>query len=108
MIYYIILCIMTIIGAIASFFLKKASGFKMIEALKNKNLYIGSMLYGVSAIMNIWILRYIDYSVVLPLTSITYVWTIILSARYLHEIVTKRKILGVSFIVIGAILISMN
>lgn len=107
MIYYSSLIIMTMIGSIASLFLKKSSGFKDIkEALKNRNLYIGGFLYGTSAIINVWILRFIDYSIVLPLTSITYVWTIFLSKKYLNEIITKRKVIGIGFIMIGAIFIS--
>lgn len=109
MIYYASLIIMTMIGSSASFFLKKASGFKTIkEVIKNKNLYIGGVLYGASAIINVWVLKYLDYSVVLPLTSITYVWTIFLSKKYLNEVITKRKVMGVTLIIVGAIFISMS
>ena len=71
---------MTLIGAVASLFLKKASGADGIRAIiTNINLYIGGLLYLTSAIMNIWVLKYLDYSVVLPLTSFTYIWTMVLS-----------------------------
>ena len=42
MIHYMILVLMTLIGAVASFFLKKASGGEnLLELLKNRNLYLG-------------------------------------------------------------------
>ena len=80
MIVYIpILIVMTILGAFAGMFLKRASSNLNIKALLlNYNLYIGGLLYLISALLNIYVLRFLDYSVVLPLTSITYVWTCLL------------------------------
>lgn len=107
-IFYICLILMTMIGAVASLFLKKASGSEEIFAmLTNINLYVGGMLYLISAVMNIWVLRYLEYSVVLPLTSFTYIWTMVLSYMFLKENITKEKIGGVIAIFIGAILVSM-
>lgn len=108
LIYYFILVIMTLSGAIASLFLKKASASdNLFFMLKNINLYIGGCLYLVSALLNIYVLRYLDYSVVLPLTSITYVWTMVISYFILKENITKKKISGVVLILIGAVLVSM-
>lgn len=76
--------------------------------LKNINLYIGGGLYLISALLNIFVLRYLDYSVVLPLTSITYVWTMIISYLILKESITKRKIAGVALILVGAVLVSIS
>lgn len=106
--YFISLLIMTMLGSVASLFLKKASGTEGIfEMLRNVNLYIGGILYFISAVLNIWILRYLDYSVVLPLTSFTYIWTMILSYLILNEQITKKKISGVILILIGAICVSL-
>jgi drug/metabolite transporter (DMT)-like permease len=99
---------MTIIGSIASLFLKKASASDGIVALfKNINLYIGGCLYLCSALLNIWVLRKLDYSVVLPLTSFTYIWTMILSYFILKEKITAKKMIGVALIIFGAILVSI-
>lgn len=106
--YFISLLVMTMLGSVASLFLKRASGTKgIITMLKNINLYIGGVLYLVSAVLNIWILRYLDYSVVLPLTSLTYIWTMVLSYMILKEKITKKKIAGVIFILIGAVGVSL-
>lgn len=97
---------MTVLGSFASLFLKKASGSTEIKKLLvNKNLYIGLIMYGVAALLNVWVLRYMQYSIVLPLTSITYIWTMIISYKILKENITKKKILGVICIVLGAIII---
>ena len=104
--YYIILIIMTLIGSVASFFLKKGSSFKnIVELFKNKYVYIGGILYVLSALLNIYVLKYLDYSVVLPLTSITYIWTLFISAIFLNEKINIKKIIGIMLIVGGAFLI---
>lgn len=106
--YFAVLIVMTILGAVASLYLKKASGAEnMIQMLKNVHLYIGGFLYLSSALLNIWILKYLEYSEVLPLTSFTYIWTMLLSYFILKEKITKKKIAGVIFIVIGAIFVSI-
>ncbi len=108
MVYFILLLIMTLLGAFASLFLKKTSeADSFFGLLQNINLYIGGSLYFISAVLNVFILRYLDYSVVLPLTSLTYIWTMILSYMILKEKITKKKIAGVVLILIGAICVSM-
>lgn len=107
-IYLILLLFMTLMGAIASLFLKKASGTEgVLELIRNWNLYIGGGLYVGSAVLNIFILQYLDYSVVLPLTSITYIWTMVFSYWILKEKITKKKIIGVILIIMGAVAVSI-
>ena len=103
---YVILIFMTFIGSIASLFLKKASNYdSILSLLKNKNLYIGAGLYLLSAVLNIIILKYLNYSTVLPLTSLTYVWTMVVSRIILKEKLTSKKIIGTTLIFIGAIFV---
>jgi drug/metabolite transporter (DMT)-like permease len=102
----LLLC-MTMMGSVASLFLKRASASSNIKTLiGNYNLYMGGGLYLLSAIMNIILLRYMEYSVVLPLTSITYIWTLVIAKLFLGEKITQRKVAGVALILIGAIIIS--
>lgn len=108
MTYFGELLVMTLLGSVASLFLKRASGeVGIIAMLKNINLYVGGFLYLLSAVINIWVLKWLDYSVVLPLTSLTYIWTMILAYLILKEKITKRKIAGVILILIGAVCVSM-
>lgn len=104
---FALLFIMTILGSIASLFLKRASGHnKITEYLFNANLYIGGGLYLASAVLNIIVLQKLDYSLVLPLTSITYIWTMMISYIVLKEKITTKKIVGVMLILAGAVCIS--
>ena len=106
--YYLILLVMTIMGSVASFFLKKASSNKTIKDLiLNKNIYIGGFLYLFAALLNVYILKYLNYSVVLPLTAITYIWTMLISYKFLKEKITFRKIIGVSMIIVGVIFVAI-
>ena len=98
---------MTVLGAVAGLFLKRASDhLQLKKLLSNYNIYLGGGLYFIAAILNILVLRYLDYSLVLPLTSITYIWTMLISYFVLHEKITRKKIAGVCLIVIGSVIIS--
>lgn len=104
----VIILVMTILGATASCFLKKASEQTGIAAmLKNRNIYLGGILYVIAALLNVYVLRFMDYSVVLPLTSITYIWTMIIAYWFLKERITRRKIVGVFCIVVGVCILVM-
>lgn len=108
MIYLVLVLLMTLMGAIASLFLKRASGSdNFVKMLTNVNLYIGGFIYVVAAFINIFVLKFLDYAVVLPLTSITYIWTMILSYLILKEKITKKKIIGVILILLGAICVAL-
>jgi drug/metabolite transporter (DMT)-like permease len=100
------------LGAFASYFFKGASGalkgLNVTVLLGQKTFWIGGFLYLIAAINNIFLLRYFDYSILLPLSSITYIWTMVIASRLLGEKITKRKIFGVCAIVIGALLISQG
>ena len=108
MIYFIMILCMTFMGAAASIFLKKASGSEgILQLFTNRNLYIGGFLYAAAAGVNILVLQYLDYSVVLPLTSLTYIWTMILSYKILKETINRKKVLGVLCIVAGAVFVAL-
>lgn len=105
---YLLLIIMTILGAIASYFLKNAAVHdNLLSTFKDKYLYFGGILYFISALMNIFILKFLDYSIVFPLTSLTYIWTLVISWEFLSETINKQKICGICLVVFGAILVSI-
>lgn len=106
---YLVLLVMTLMGSVASLFLKRASGSSGIcKLLLNYNLYVGGGLYLLSALLNIWVLRFLDYSVVLPATSLTYLWTMFLSRLFLKEKLTKRKLIGMTLVFAGVLLVSLK
>lgn len=102
-----IIIIMTYLGAQASVFLKKASDKKSLKAsITSSSLYCGGGLYLICSLMNIWVLKYLEYSKMLPLTSITYIWTLILAYLVFKEKISKRKIIGILAISIGSFLVA--
>lgn len=104
----IVFCVlaMTLLGSVASLFLKKASNSgSTIPLAKNLNFYVGGLLYFLSALLNIYLLKHIDYSILLPLTSITYVWTLFLSFVFLKERISMRLVSGIVLVICGVILL---
>ena len=99
---------MTLVGAAGAFFLK--AGMDRVDGLrslfKNYRLYLGGACYLTGAGLNVLLLRRMDYSVLYPMTAVTYVWSMALSAAFLGERVTKQKLIGVTAILAGVILLS--
>jgi drug/metabolite transporter (DMT)-like permease len=108
MLKFILLLLMTMLGALGSYFFKRVTS-KGIGLHKTfmVNLFIGGTLYVCGALFNIILLKYIPYTVVYPLSSITYIWTLIFSYFLLSEKITKRKVAGVCCIIVGAAIIGM-
>ncbi len=102
---YVLLVIMTVIGAWGSFFLKRASASDGIARLASDyNFYLGGFLYFLSALLNIFVLQFLPYSTVLPMTSLTYVWTMLIGTFLLGEKQSLRSVLGIILIVCGVTL----
>jgi drug/metabolite transporter (DMT)-like permease len=105
----LIIIIMTLMGSFGGFFFKKStSGSGVLSIITSKFLYIGGILYVASAILNILVLKYMPLSVVLPMTAITYIWTMITSRIVLKEKITKFKLIGITSIIIGVIFIGIS
>ena len=106
---YIFLCmVFTLLGAFGGYFFKKAASESrgIVRIALSPYLYAGGLCYVSGALLNILLLRELRYTVVLPLTSITYVWTLVISRILLKEKVTYRKLSGVAFIILGAVLLA--
>lgn len=105
----VILLVETFLSSLASYFLKKASpadGGSKIKLLLSPFFYLGGVMYVIAALGNIFLLQKLPYAIVLPLGSITYIWTMFLSNRLLGEKITKRKILGMIIIIVGVTLVA--
>ncbi|MEL4357144.1 MULTISPECIES: EamA family transporter [unclassified Luteococcus] len=98
---------MTILGSVASLMLKMASGnTRSRDLLTDWHFHAGGLGYLAAALINIWVLRHLDLSVVLPLTALTYVWTLLIARAFLGERLTWRKLAGVGLILLGVVLIA--
>ena len=99
--------VMTLFGSLGALFLKRGSA--KVSDLKSlvttPQIWLGGLFYLAGALLNIYLLRGYSYSIVYPLTSLTYVWSLILSALLLHEKVTVQKLFGIAAICLGAFLL---
>jgi drug/metabolite transporter (DMT)-like permease len=103
---------MTISGSFGAMFFKQASqmtdGKSIMHTFFNPRLYFGGLCYVLGAFCNILLLAKLDYSVVYPMSSLTYVWTMVISYFLLHESVTRRKVIAVLLIVVGISLLNIS
>ncbi|WP_456273211.1 EamA family transporter [Bacillus sp. AK031] len=101
-----LLLTMTLLGSLGGFFFKKTSAVTKDALLKTLLfLAIGGFLYLAGAILNILLLKELPYSVVFPLTAITYIWTLGISYKLLGEKITIKKMIGILLIGIGCLLL---
>jgi len=106
--YYMLLLVMTLCASFASFFIKKSTlGGTILGIIKNKFLYLGGLLYIIAIVFNIWLLKKLPFSVVVPLGSICYVWTLIIAGIFLKEKIGIGKIAGVLLILSGIVCIAL-
>jgi drug/metabolite transporter (DMT)-like permease len=100
---------MTFFGSLGGFYLKKASS-SFQTSIKNLFVFlaIGGIFYVAGAVINIILLKRLPYSIVFPLTSVTYFWTMLLSSVWLKERFTMKKLIGVTLILTGCIFLSLN
>jgi len=105
----LLLIFLTLSGALGGYCFKKASSSSsIIKILFKPALYLGGFFYILGASLNIVVLKKLPYSVVLPLTSLTYVWTLIIAHFALKEKITRLKIIGVILILVGAVLLCVK
>lgn len=69
-------------------------------------LVMGFMFYGMGAVIMIIAYRFGSLSVLQPMLSLNYVFSMFLAYLVLHEAITMFKIIGVLIIMVGVILIA--
>ena len=103
---YTLVPVMTLGGALGAFFFKQGAQ-KMRGVMTifiQPKIYLGGIFYVLSALLNVYLLRYLEYSVLYPMTAITYIWSAILSKLFLGETITWNKLLGIGSICVGVML----
>lgn len=103
--------IMTISGTFGALFFKKAmtkiQDHRFLSILWESQLYLGGAFYLLGALLNILLLRHIPYSILYPMTSLTYIWTMTVSYFVLDEKINREKIIAVVLIIFGVIILNM-
>lgn len=105
---YLLVIFMTLLGAIASALFKKATGKYSFKKLFFTSVFIsGVILYGASALLNIYLLRYMQYSKLVPMISLSYIWSMIIAKLLFGEKIGFLKIVGLIVLIAGVFLISL-
>ena len=99
----------SVLAALAAFLVKKGMDvFSFRVILHNKMLLGGVLLYGFSALIYIAALTGGELTLLFPLASTTYIWSNLLSVRYLKEKMNVWKWLSISGIIAGVLFIGIG
>lgn len=108
MIIYVFVLLMTLAGSLGAYYFKKSISdiSSVLSLLRAPSFYLGGSLYGLGALMNVVLLRYMDYTILYPMGAVTYIWSLILSNQFLGEGITRKKVLGIGLICVGVVLLT--
>ncbi|MBI5390132.1 EamA family transporter [Candidatus Woesearchaeota archaeon] len=109
---FLMVLLATLFGALASFFFKTGAD-RLRGDLKsvytNYRLFLGMVLYVFGAFSFIYGLRLgAPLSVLYPMVSLTYIWTTIISHKFLKEKITRSTLIGIGCIIAGVGLIGLG
>ena len=105
----ILVLVAAVIGALGMLFFKKAMRrFSLRALLRNRYFYTGFLMAGMTMILVIIAYRHGEVSVLYPLYSTTYVWTLVFAVKYLKEPMNRSKWVGIMLIVLGALLLGLS
>ncbi len=96
--------IAAILGALGQLNFKLGSdklSLKIRDLLRNRYLFIGIILYGISTIMFITALKGGELSVLYPIVATSYIWATLLAKKVLNEKINVYKWAGVAMIILG-------
>lgn len=96
----LLLLAMTVAGSLGSLCFRLFSLHRRLIIL-----LLGLGLYGTGALLNIYLLKVLPYTVVLPANALTFIWVIILARTVFKERIGFFKIAGAAFIGLGLLLL---
>lgn len=112
---WIVLSILNaLFNAIGQLLIKKgalcANSSQVSGYMKYLNQYIvsGFLFYGISALIYIKILQKVEVSLAYPISSLGYIFILVLSFLFLKESIDTRKLIGIMFVMIGIICIARS
>lgn len=106
-----LIIIVSIVGALGTFFLKLASGkisLNVKSIFSNYKLFVGLSLHGVNTILALIAYSGGELSVLYPFIAFQYVWANLLSAKYLGETLDLRKWCAIALIFLGIFFVGLG
>jgi len=102
--------IASIIGSFASVLLKASSSrmqLSIVGLITNWRLIAGACAYLLSSVFFVWGVRNGQLSILYPLVSLGYLWTMVWSRLFFGEPITRTKLAGVGLILFGIVLLGL-
>src|SRR3989344_577741 len=99
------------LGGHGAIFLKKSSAAFSISfsgIVKNKFLIAGLFLYGISVAFFVPALKGGEVSILYPMVASSYIWTSLLSMKFLNEKMNKQKWASILLIIVGIVLLTLG
>lgn len=97
---YALLVAMTLFGSLGSVFFKGFTSKKQLSLLM-----VGFASYGIGALLNIYLLKELPYTIVMPANALTFLWALVFAKIFFKESIGIIKIAGVVFIISGLMLL---
>lgn len=97
---FALLIAMTLFGSLGSVFFKGFTSKKQLSLL-----FFGFTSYGIGALLNIYLLKELPYTVVMPANALTFLWALLFAKLIFKESIGVIKIAGVFFIISGLMLL---
>ena len=88
----------TVVASVGMLLFKLAAKHKN---LLNMQFIAGGFLFAFGTILMILALKLEELSVLFPITSLTYIWVMLLSSKFLGEKINNWKIASVFLIILG-------
>jgi drug/metabolite transporter (DMT)-like permease len=91
-------------NSIGAIFFKLASSRLVLDVrklLRNHHLILGFVFYGFSTLAGLPAYRFAEITLIYPIIATSYIWTCLLSGRYLGERMTWVRWAGIAFIIMG-------
>jgi drug/metabolite transporter (DMT)-like permease len=100
----------SVIGSVAAVFLKAGANHlhRKAESLKKAGfrLSVGIALFLASSVLYVWGLKDGSLTVLYPLVSLGYVWTLLWSRLFFGEPFNKPKLYGLALVLAGVVFIA--
>lgn len=78
------------------------------EVFTNPNIISGFALYGVGAVLWLWVLAKMELSAAYPFVGLSFIVTMALSVWFLGETVGPLRLAGTCLIVVGCVLVAKS
>jgi multidrug transporter EmrE-like cation transporter len=99
------------LGSFGAVFLKAGAGrlHRQIRTLLfNWRLALGVAFYVLSSFFFVLGVREGELTILYPMVSLGYVWTLVWSRLFFREAITRNKFLGIGLVLAGVVLLSLG